>query len=435
LKKLHLLTASALAFVLLVSGCAKNGGSDPEAKPQDKPSDAKNKEPVELTFYLYSMSDGDFKKYYEEPLKEKFPYITAKGIVPQKGQFISELVAAGTIPDIIIGSKKAIEDTVLKYEMTTDISELIKKNNYDMGKLNPALIDAMKTQAGGKIIGLPFDETRNVLYYNKDLFDKFGVPYPKDGMTWDDVYEIAKKMTRSEGGVQYRGYSERYHDILLYQNPYGISPIDRKEEKGSLGDERWKKVIDNMMRFYTLPGLTFDSKTATSEEDRNVFVKGLSAMQIFPQAASQWQFNWDVVSLPAYKDAPNIGTPVSARYNFITQTSKNKEAAFDAISYLTNEERQLQSAKDGSVPAFKMNDRLMKSFKENDPYFKGKNIGAFFKYPRAPGAVQNVENRGNGFLAAQVAEIIAGKKDMNTALRDADDAIAKDLAAEKAKQK
>lgn len=44
------------------------------------------------------------------------------------------------------------------------------------------------------------------VFYNKDLFDKFGIDYPTDNMTWDEMYELSKNMTRSDGDIQYYGY-------------------------------------------------------------------------------------------------------------------------------------------------------------------------------------------------------------------------------------
>ncbi|CAG7645115.1 hypothetical protein PAESOLCIP111_04882 [Paenibacillus solanacearum] len=438
MKKPAMISVSLLIACSALSGCATTGkeGAAPSADP------GKPKEPVEISFYLYSMSQKDFTKYYEEPLKAKFPHVTAKAIVPQKGQFISELVTAGTVPDVIIGSKKTIEDTMMKFELAEDITPLIQKHRYDLSKLNPSLIDAMKVNAGGKTIGLPLDESRTVLYYNKDLFDKFGVAYPKDGMTWDQVYDIAKTMTRTVDGVQYYGYSDRYHDLLLYQNPYGYSTLSAQEEKASINNDQWKKLLDNMLRFYTLPGITLTKQAAASEELKNLFPKGLSAMQLFPQDTSNWQFNFDIVSMPTYADAPGVGTPVSARYNFITKTSAHKDDVFEVIAYLTSEERQIHAAKDGIIPALKMSDTWMKVFKENDPLLKGKNIGAYFKYqygkeipPRAAGLLQNLQQKGIGILETEVRNVLAGEKDLNTALRAADETFNKEIAAEKAKQK
>jgi multiple sugar transport system substrate-binding protein len=71
----------------------------------------------------------------------------------------------------------------------------------------PTTIDIQKGFADGGTYGMPVSTTSGALFHNKDLFDKFGVPYPKDGMTWDVLYELAKKMTRNEGGVQYKGFT------------------------------------------------------------------------------------------------------------------------------------------------------------------------------------------------------------------------------------
>lgn len=57
-----------------------------------------------------------------------------------------------------------------------------------------------------KIYGLPIAMINASIYYSKDIFDKFALPYPKNGMTIDETYELAKRMTRLDNGVQYRGF-------------------------------------------------------------------------------------------------------------------------------------------------------------------------------------------------------------------------------------
>lgn len=72
------------------------------------------------------------------------------------------------------------------------MTELIKKHNLDLGRLEPVLVDSMKKMGNGEIWALPTGTATNVIIYNKDIFDKFGVDYPTDGMTWDEFYELAK---------------------------------------------------------------------------------------------------------------------------------------------------------------------------------------------------------------------------------------------------
>ncbi len=40
-----------------------------------------------------------------------------------------------------------------------------------------------------------------VVWYRKDLFDEAGIPYPKNDWTWDDFYDICKKLTDPERGI------------------------------------------------------------------------------------------------------------------------------------------------------------------------------------------------------------------------------------------
>ena len=47
----------------------------------------------------------------------------------------------------------------------------------------------------GKSSFLTKDYSPLAIYYNKDLFDKAGVPYPKDGWTWEDFQDTAVKLT------------------------------------------------------------------------------------------------------------------------------------------------------------------------------------------------------------------------------------------------
>jgi ABC-type glycerol-3-phosphate transport system substrate-binding protein len=51
----------------------------------------------------------------------------------------------------------------------------------------------------------PANVNADILIYNKALFDRFGVPYPKQNITWDEFFELAKKMTRGEGANKVYG--------------------------------------------------------------------------------------------------------------------------------------------------------------------------------------------------------------------------------------
>ena len=43
---------------------------------------------------------------------------------------------------------------------------------------------------------MPQNVSSLVLYYNRDLFQEAGVPFPSDGWTWNDMVEKAADRTR-----------------------------------------------------------------------------------------------------------------------------------------------------------------------------------------------------------------------------------------------
>ncbi|PKO23507.1 MAG: hypothetical protein CVU38_03735 [Chloroflexi bacterium HGW-Chloroflexi-1] len=61
----------------------------------------------------------------------------------------------------------------------------------------PALLDAFRWKGG--LYALPVGVDLPVMYYNKDLFERAGVPYPQTGWTWDDLLSQAARLSVREG--------------------------------------------------------------------------------------------------------------------------------------------------------------------------------------------------------------------------------------------
>jgi multiple sugar transport system substrate-binding protein len=49
--------------------------------------------------------------------------------------------------------------------------------------------------SGGDIFGLPMDSGPMALFYNKDVFDKYGVKVPT---TWQEYLEAARKIHKAD---------------------------------------------------------------------------------------------------------------------------------------------------------------------------------------------------------------------------------------------
>lgn len=72
------------------------------------------------------------------------------------------------------------------------------------------------------------------LFYNKDIFDKFGVAYPKNGMIYEETLDLdlARRVTRSDGGVQYLGFYTGGADrMAMGADAFFVQPRNKRGER------------------------------------------------------------------------------------------------------------------------------------------------------------------------------------------------------------
>ncbi|WP_158606934.1 ABC transporter substrate-binding protein [Paenibacillus ginsengarvi] len=434
----HLSGLAAVALLTsLMAACGGGGGSAAKTEPPKTGAEpAANKEPVEIVFYSPNAgrTPEQFMKENGNAIKEKFPHVTVKFVQYAKGTETADLLASGQPLDIIISSTSTINELV-DYNLQYDITELIKKYKYDLNRLEPSAVQFMQGFAGGGMYGLPIRSNTFLLFYNKNLFDKFGVSYPKEGSTWDDIYELAKKMTRTEGGTQYFGLVTSYSHMIT-NNQLSIPSYDTRTDKVMIEDDKFKAVVNNFARFYQIADQKYASDLLTKHAD--LFKKDQAAA-MYAYYGSEMigypaTFDWDIISMPYFKEAMGVAPQQSPAYFSIASLSKHKEQAFEIISYLTSDEFQTRQSKDGTMPTL-LDKTVQSSFAQTQADFKGKNIKAYFSEKTAP--ISNKDKYNNiaaGKASTAFQEIVTGKKDTNTALRDAAEAARKAVDAEKAKK-
>jgi multiple sugar transport system substrate-binding protein len=111
------------------------------------------------------------------------------------------VLAGGAIPDVIHLHASIAQDYGLRGAVR-DMFEYMKKDNVSKDDFFPFLLDQMtdfKTKS--KLWAIPKDSAVYAVYYNKDLFDKAGVPYPKNDWSFNDLRETAKRLTVDKNGT------------------------------------------------------------------------------------------------------------------------------------------------------------------------------------------------------------------------------------------
>lgn len=424
------------------AGSGGDGNKAKEGQGTEKPVKDITKEPAEIVFYS---NNGDptesFDFRFGDSLRKKFPNYTIKYIMRGQGTNLPELLAAGTRFDIFFTTIGNFENFAFDSAIEYDMTGLIESSKVDLNRFEPTIIDAIKQTSGGKMYALPVFNTNLVLYYNKTLFDKFGVAYPKNGMTWEQVTELSKRLSRSEGGTQYYGFTQSpLHSVRMRQLPIPLA--DLKTDTPTINtDDRWKTyfqtvfinptseptVQDTLLKENKVPSAAEFAKT-----------KNVAMFNYISSLMTVWEkefkeLDWDMVSMPTFKEMPGIGSQSYPAYFGITKMAQNKEAAMEVLKYMTSDEFQTELARKGIMPVLK-NETIQKEMGKESP-FKDKNWSAVFynKFAPIPPLVP-YEAQLAGVYQSYGTKAQIGTLDLNTAMRQAEEDAKKQIADFKQKQ-
>jgi len=186
-----------------------------------------------------------FKKYEAAHPNVK---INVQSITQGYSDKIVTSIAGGTPPDLFMWwdyPRLAALDVLVPLEDIVDFS-----------KVYPMLVKWVSYS--GHVWGVAKDWTTRVIWYNKEVFDKYGVPYPTNDWTWEEFREIAKKLTHPEDGVW---------GFLVIPDPYAwegyvkmnggdyLSP-DAKTMRGYLNSKETIEAIKFLTDLYLKDGVS-----------------------------------------------------------------------------------------------------------------------------------------------------------------------------------
>lgn len=399
--------------------------NDEEIVNDEQPAVEVSKDPVTLKLYVHvvRLSEIEYEKFFLKPLSELHPHITLQQL---EGD-IDQLVAAGEIPDIIV-SDNDWHMPLKQLDLPADISDLIKKFNIDLSAFNPAAIKAVENLEPGEMQGLPFSMNQGALFYNRDIFDRFGVAYPKDGMLWGEIMELHALLTREDEGVQYIGIDLRFPDHMV--SPYTQPFVDPETNKALIDIPIYRKIMGLFQQMYETPGYIQGTKYAYGPTG---FVSGhIQAMQpdwvtkivsdLLQAEADGTAPNWDMVTNPTFEDKVGAGRHALADMLIISEPSKHKEQAMQVIEMVVSREQQIELSKDSRVTVLD-DPEIEKLFGTNNPSLADKNTAAIFANPSSPTPPPHIADKEvQRLIRALRREMAINQKDMNTALREAQDA-------------
>lgn len=306
------------------------------------------------------ISDADIYKDMGDKTKEEV-----------YAQFISE-----EQPDILILNTDQFKNQ-LNDGSLTELGSLSVRDEYSLEGFVPGLVEQLRELGGGGLYGLTPSFSSKAILYNKDLFKKYGVTLPTDGMSWYDIIDLARHFPTG-GDKQSRIYG--YTDGNIYEAPMelitlidkmsqteGLSIVNTDKMQMTIDTTAWKKVIQTAIQaeqsgaIFNSMDTLFTSGTRDEFYDSQPFLMGRSAMHIgsvtslalldhFKQDLKEdMPFKMGIVAGPVDPLDPDSTYVTPDDVFAIHATSVNQDAAWEFIKYVCGEDYARASSKSNEL--------------------------------------------------------------------------------------
>ncbi|AGT32328.1 glycerol-3-phosphate ABC transporter substrate-binding protein [Geobacillus genomosp. 3] len=333
--------AGVLFFVLIwiVAGCSsEHAGQAAEGK-------------TEVVFW-HSMS-GDLQTVLNDivaDFNQTHPEIEVKPVF--QGTYEEALTkwnaVAGTkdAPTIMqtfeVGTKHMIDSGKI-----TPVQTWIEKDKYDVSQWEKNIVNYYTVN--GQIYSMPFNSSTPVLIYNKDAFREAGLDPEKPPLTYSELKEAAKKLTKKKGketeryGFSILNYGWFFEEMVAVQGGLYVNNNNGRSgdaTKAVFNGEQGKRVFELIRDMYE--DGTFYNAGQNWDDMRAAFQAGKIAMYLDSSAGvktlvNSSPFDVGVSYLPVPDDVERQGVVIGGASLWMMKGSSEEEqkAAWEFMKYLT----------------------------------------------------------------------------------------------------
>lgn len=225
-------------------------------------------------------------------------------------------------------------------------------------------LDALRWQ--GNVYGLPLELDPWVMFYNQDLFDAAGVPYPSGDWDWNDFLEAARTLADNLEPRRFAfGSWGAQVAPFIYQNGGTLVDDPVRPTQATLDDPATVEAVRWYVDLALVEGVMptpaeLANYAAERGRRQTVFIgsdeankEAMQARADLDQAVAsgdvamwigklsdrggrwqRWDFRWGIVPLPAGRRAATL---VAMQTCFITAQTEHFESALRWVDYLTRQ--------------------------------------------------------------------------------------------------
>ncbi len=424
--------ACALAIVTLSTVFAGCSNAAPAANSQAATGSAatsKAAAPKTKVVFWYLWS-GDAVARIDKLVKEynaQSDKYEVEALSVPDAQKITAAISAGNGPDVTdeFGSDVG---KLASAGVMEPLDDYITKANYDLTDFIPASLASMKMN--DKTYALPCNVNFSGMYYNKKLLKEAG--YTEPPKTMEEMYDMAIKTTKvnKDGTIAVCGFPD--FPNVYYLDAFATAAGGgwyQKDGKPSLATDAGNKAALKMeVDFRTKFGLANVVKFASGGkylDPTDPFLMGKQTFRIDGPWMGQniketfkVDVDYGVTFVPYPKANPELAGRANASSSmlYVTANSKNKEGAFDFLSYFVGAKGQVDfTIAGGDFPS-----RL--SLLKNELFLKGYDTDFYSQLAQSKNLVYVPSGAKNGeyntIVNEQTELCMNLKQDIDTTLKN-----------------
>lgn len=252
-------------------------------------------------------------------------------------------------------------------------------------------------------------------------------------MTWQNAIELAKRLTKSDSGVQYMGLEVEGTSRLAYQRSDNY--IDTAANKASVNNDDMKQVLQVFNAIYGIPGNWPNHPLNNQPKTLVDFAKNKNlAMYATVNKWGQFQvatLDWDVAQYPSFLDQPNKYGMPDEHVNVLTTQSKHKGAAMKVIELLASADVQKSMTSSLGQYTVLKNQDIVSAFGQGIVEIKGKHFqGAFKSTPSPAKPFSELLVQARTIFDNEAMNFFTNGEDINTVIRVSEEQINKLIASQ-----
>jgi multiple sugar transport system substrate-binding protein len=375
------LGAAALAVALATTACGSSGskggstGAAKGATVSGSDLDAALAAGGDLTVWAW---EPTLKKVVTD-FEAKYPKVHVNLVNAGTGNdqytALQNAVKAGKgVPDVAHVEYYALP----QFELTKSLADLTQFGADKLdGTFTPGPWNAVKS--GGAIYGLPMDSGPMALFYNKTVFDKYGITVPT---TWDEYIAAAKKIHAADPNAYIANDTgdAGFTTSMLWQaggKPYTVDGTTVGVNFSDAGTQKftaaWQQLIDGKL---LAPISSWSDGWYKGLADGSIATLTIGAWMPGPleSGVKGGTGQWRVAPMPQWTAGDKVTAENGGSSLAVMNASSNQKLAYAFVKYATVDEGAQSRVDNGAFPATTKQLNSPDFQNKVDPYFGDEKI-------------------------------------------------------------